>query len=265
MTSFLYEEMAWPQVRDAARAGRVCVIPVGTTEQHGPHLPLAVDSITAETFSRRAVERAAAHAVLLPRVSYSFNEHHLDFPGTIAIGWNTIIPYLVDIGRSLAHHGFRKILFVNGHGSNRPFLDIAGRLITNQTDAIAASVSWWALGEPAIGTVRESERPGGMSHACELETSVLLHFRPELVDMTKAAREIGFAKAAFHWHDLQSAPPLVFMDWWSRQSKTGVLGDPTLATAEKGRRVAECVVANLAALIEEFRARVIAERGGVHE
>ncbi|MBI3468852.1 MAG: hypothetical protein HY000_38095 [Planctomycetes bacterium] len=78
--------------------------------------------------------------------------------------------------------------------------------------------------------------------------------------MSKAVKEIGFPKSKFHWHDLQQASPLVFMDWWSRQSKTGVIGDPTLATADKGRKVTACVVANLVALIQEFRARPIGER-----
>jgi creatinine amidohydrolase len=264
MSSYLYEELTWQQARAAAQAGKVCVIPVGTTEQHGPHLPLSVDCITSQTLSRLAVERCPDDALLLPRVSYSFNEHHLDFPGTIAIAWDHIIPYLVDIGKSLAHHRFCKILFVNGHGSNRPFLDIAGRLITNQTDAIAASVSWWSLGEPAISETRESEFPGGMSHACELETSVLLHLRPDLVDMSKAVKEIGFQKSKFHWHDLNKQPPLVFMDWWSRQSSTGIIGDPTLATAEKGQKIVACVVSNLVELIQDFKRREISQRRDYH-
>jgi Creatinine amidohydrolase len=98
-------------------------------------------------------------------VYYSFNEHHMDFPGTIAVKGQTIINYVTDIGRSLAHHGFRKILLVNGHGSNVPFLDVAARNITNRTEAICAMASWWSLiPKPLLHELRESEYPGGMAH-----------------------------------------------------------------------------------------------------
>ena len=137
--------------------------------------------------SRRAVERMPREAVLMPPVYYSFNEHHMDFPGTIAVEGQTIINYVTDIGHSLAHHGFRKILLVNGHGSNVPFLDITARNITNHTDAICAMVSWWSLIPRELFTeLRESEFPGGMAHGCELETSVLLYMRPDLVQFDKA-------------------------------------------------------------------------------
>src|SRR5262245_10275546 len=183
---YRYEEFTWPEIREAVAENRVAVLPVGTIEQHGPHLPLVTDVLTATEMSRRAVEQIRTEAVLMPSVFYAFNEHHLDFPGTISVRGETFIKYVSDIGKSLAHHGFRKILLVNGHGSNVPYLDIVARNITNASEAIAAMVPWWNLvPKPLFKELRESEYPGGMAHGCELETSVLLYLRGDLVQMDK--------------------------------------------------------------------------------
>ncbi|HVW85193.1 MAG TPA: creatininase family protein [Bryobacteraceae bacterium] len=262
---YRYEEFTWPEIRDAVADNRVAVLPVGTVEQHGPHLPLVTDVLTASEMSRLAVENDPSRAVLLPPVYYSFNEHHMDFPGTIAVEGETIIRYVSDIGRSLARHGFRKILLVNGHGSNVPFLDIAARNITNQSEAVCAMVSWWSLVPKALfAELRESEKPGGMAHGCELETSVLLHLRPDLVRMEKAEKDIQFAPTEFFYWDLEAPSPIFFQEWFSRYSRTGTVGDPTKATAEKGEQFVAAVVERLCALIVEFRDRKIARRVDHH-
>lgn len=263
---YRYEEFTWPEIRGAVAENRVAVLPVGTVEQHGPHLPLITDVLTASEMSRLAVERDPKRAILMPPVYYSFNEHHMDFPGTIAVAGETIIRYVTDIGRSLSRHGFRKILIVNGHGSNVPFLDIAARNITNETPAVSAMISWWKLiPKKLLEELRESERPGGMAHGCELETSVLLHLRPDLVQMDKAEKDINFATPTefFYW-DLEGPSPVLFQEWFSRYSKTGTVGDPTKATAEKGAKFVGAVVERMCALIDEFRAREIRPRVDHH-
>jgi creatinine amidohydrolase len=265
MPKIRYEELTWPEVKEAVAQQRVCVLPVGTTEQHGPHLPLVTDVLTAAEMSRLAVEQVPDEAVLLPPVYYSFNEHHMDFPGTIAISGETIIRYVTDIGLSLARHGFEKILIVNGHGSNVPFLDIAARNITNESTAIAAMASWWSLiPKELITAQRESEYPGGMAHGCELETSVLLHLRPDLVQMDKASKDISFQHTEFFYWDLQNPSPIFFQEWFSRYSKTGTVGDPTKAKAAKGELFVNAVVERMVKLIREFRAREIAPRVDHH-
>jgi creatinine amidohydrolase len=262
---YRYEEFTWPEIREAVAENRVAVLPVGTVEQHGPHLPLVTDVLTATEMSRRAVERTPHEAVLMPSVYYSFNEHHLDFPGTIAVEGKTIINYVTDIGKSLAHHGFRKILLVNGHGSNVPFLDVAARNITNKTDAICAMVSWWSLIPKALlQELRESEFPGGMAHGCELETSVLLYLRGDLVQFDKAKRDINFQPTEFFYWDLAAPSPVFFQEWFSRYSKTGTVGDPTKATREKGRQFVEAVVERMVRLLKEFRQREIGPRTDHH-
>jgi creatinine amidohydrolase len=262
---YRYEEFTWPEVREAVTQNRVAVLPVGTVEQHGPHLPLVTDVLTSTEMSRRAVERMPEGAVLMPSVYYSFNEHHLDFPGTIAVEGPTIVNYVTDIGKSLAHHGFRKILLVNGHGSNVPFLDVAARNITLRTESICAMVSWWSLIPRELFTeLRESEYPGGMAHGCELETSVLLYLRGDLVQMDKAEKDISFQPTEFFYWDLQSPSPVFFQEWFSRYSRTGTVGDPTKASREKGERFVNGVVGRLADLIKEFREREIAARVDHH-
>ena len=262
---FRYEEFTWPEIREAVEENRVAVLPVGTVQQHGLHLPLAADALTSSELSRLAVKRAPDHAVVLPPVYYSFNEHQMDFPGTIAIEGSTVIAYVTDIGRSLARHGFRKILVVNGDGSNVPFLDIAARNVTNGTDSICALVSWWSL-IPAhlLRELRQTEYPGGMAHACELETSVLLYLRGDLVQMNKAEKDVNFERSDyFHW-DLQSPSPVVMQESFSSYSRTGTVGDPTQASSEKGRRFVEAVVERMVALLKEFRAREIRPRVDHH-
>jgi creatinine amidohydrolase len=262
---YRYEEFTWPEVKLAVSNQRVVVLPVGTVEQHGPHLPLITDVLTASEMSRLAVERISEEAVLMPPVFYSFNEHHLDFPGTIAVEGPTIINYVTDIGRSLAHHGFRKILLVNGHGSNVPFLDIAARNITNRTDAICAMASWWSLiPRELLRDLRESEYPGGMAHGCELETSVLLYLRGDLVQMNHAQKDMPVQKSEFFYWDLERPSPICFQEFFSRYSKTGTLGDPTKATLDKGRRFTEATVDALVRLIRDFRARKIEQRVDHH-
>ena len=260
----LWEEHTWPELREAAKEDRVVLLPVGTIEQHGPHLPLSTDCITSREIARCVVERIPNEAILMPQVYYSFNFHHLDFPGTIDVEGPHIIDYVTDVGKSIAYHGFRKILLVNGHGSNQPFLDIVARNITNHTEAIAAMVSWWSLADPALTEIRESEYPGGLSHGCELETSVILHFRPDLVQMEKAERDMENPKSKYFFWDLQKPSPIRFQEFFSRTSRTGTRGDPTLANREKGAKVVDCVVNNMIDLVREFRAREILPRVDHH-
>jgi creatinine amidohydrolase len=125
--------------------------------------------------------------------------------------------------------------------------------------------SWWSLIPRELFTeLRESEFPGGMAHGCELETSVLLHLRGDLVQIDKAERDISFPKTEFFYWDLQSPSPILFQEWFSRYSRTGTVGDPTKATAEKGRRFSEAVAERMVKLIREFRQRKIESRVDHH-
>src|SRR5262245_25634119 len=246
---YRYEEMSWPEVRQAVEHDPVVVLPVGTTEQHGYHLPLMVDYLCADEVARAAVERVAPRALLMHPVPYSFNEHHMDYPGTIAVDGHTVMDYVVCIGRSLAHHGFRRILLVNGHGSNVPFLDAAARLITIKTPAICALASWWTLLEPEDLAWREARFS---SHGDAMDTSMLLHLRPELVDMSLAVDEVDGIQRSKNFLRGSGGSPVLFNEFFSRNTLSGVAGQPTLATPEKGARVFAAAAARLAELLDEF-------------
>jgi creatinine amidohydrolase len=262
---YFYQDLSWPEIRDIAPTDPVVVLPVGTTEQHGPHLPLSTDYLTAGGIARGAVERIYPRALVMEAVPYSFNEHHLDFPGTIHIDVHTIIDYVAAIGTSVAHHGFRHIVLFNGHGSNVPFLDVAARMITNRTPAICALASWWSLLRKEDLTWRESPFPGGFSHGCESETSLLLYIAGDLVDMGKAVRTMDEVQTSEHiWWDLAGSSGVHFQEFFSRNTETGVQGDATVATEEKGRLLYEAATARLAAFLEEFRRREIRPRRDFH-
>ena len=258
-----YEEHSWPEIRERVKQDPLVVIPVGTTEQHGPHLPLSVDHLCAEEFALRAAAVTAPSPIVMRPITYAFNEHHLDFPGTIAIDGEVLIQTLFQIGKSLAHHGFRKIILLNGHGSNEPFVDIAARYICNHTEAICAGASWWNFLRPEDDWGAEV-LPGNDMHAGETETSLVLHFRPELVDMSQAVDSVHEQQRSDNiWH-AKTGSRVFFQEFFSRNTSTGVQGNALPASAEKGERIAGFVIPRMAAFFEEFRAREIRPRRDLH-
>jgi len=259
--SYLYADLTWPEVREAVKAQRVVVLPVGTVEQHGPHLPLDTDNLLVQSVCEEAARRAPEDALLMPVVSYGFNWHHIDFPGTIGIDATNLMNYLLDITRSVAYHGFRKILVVSGHGSNTALCDLVARRTVMETEAICASFMYGALGRDTVSEVVQSQ----VSHACEWETSLYLHVAPGRVQMDKAVKDIQSIPSKFMYRGILRPSPVSLMEWWSSFSDTGTVGDPTLASAEKGQRVFDATVEQMVLLIKEFRTRPIRPRVDHHQ
>ncbi len=259
----LYERMTWPQLREAARANRVVLLPFGAIEQHGFHLPVDVDVRIAREVCERAA-RLNPNALVMMPMAFGFETHHMDWPGTIDIDWDILVKYGVCVCSSLARHGFRRILIVNGHGSNRPILDLITRLtVIKHPDVLCAGQSWFHLGDvmKAFNEVRESDMS---SHADELETSAYLAIDADAVDMSQAVRDTTFRRSPHVWGDLasrrptpESKSPLVMFEHFSTGSISGVRGDPTSATAEKGRLLLDAAAKELAEIVDELRARPI--------
>jgi creatinine amidohydrolase len=263
MARYHYDQLSWPEIREAAGQGRVIVLPTGSTEQHGPHLPLDVDNFLCRQVCEGAAKLVPDDLLLMPQVSYGFNWHHIDFPGTIGIGWDNLVRLLLDILKSVAHHGFRKALIVNGHGSNRILVEVAARQATMDNPLICAACDYFELAREAVHQVRESPQ-GWVAHADEVETSLYLYLRPEGVRRELAQAENKMLPSEFWWQDLEGGARVGMMEWWSTFSHTGVLGDPTKATAEKGEALYRAATEQLAALIREFRARPIRPREDHH-
>ncbi len=262
----LYERLTWPEVRRAAAQERVCLIPAATLEDHGPHLPIDADLRIAAEICRRAAERAPDDIVLLPTIPHGYTPHHMDFPGPITIGWDTFTKYCTDVGTSLARHGFKRILYLNGHGSNQNLVEMAARLVALEHPDVLAAACFYLTspeGKVAIEETRESTI-GGMGHACELETSIYLAIDPDAVQMEKAVDERSFPAGPNAWMDWSDGP-LKMMPWWSAISRTGVHGDPTLATAEKGKVLLDAAVDECLAFVRELKKKPLPVRQAPRE
>jgi creatinine amidohydrolase len=254
-----YRKLLWPEVRKSVDAGRVVLIPVGAIEQHGYHLPLDMDNLAVEYVCSKAAEERSDLLMCAPPIHYGFNEHNMDFPGTISVEPEHFINYCFDVARSFAHQGFDRILFANGHGSNIHLLDTVARLVTIRSNAKCAAFSYWDLTKDAFEEVRESPYPGGANHACEYETSIYLYVEPQGVQMDKAQRDMRY-RSKYFFEDLLGGSPIRFTGWRSAQTITGVGGDPTLATAGKGEVIVRAAVAGIIELAIDFRNFPFGER-----
>jgi creatinine amidohydrolase len=256
-----YEHLTWPEVDEAVAQEKVVVLPIGSVEQHGHHLPLDVDVKLASAVCYGAGERAPESMLVLPPVSYGYCHHVMDFPGTINVSPTTFVNLLIDIGTSVAYHGFTRIVMVNGHGSNHPLVEQAGRQVTLRTGALCLNISWWQLiAEYWNEEVRESG-PGGCAHACELETSMYMHVDGEGVrrDRVRGALPDYLAfEGGTEWQKVDltlGSGPATIVEWTSQTSETGAFGAPELATEEKGRLVFDRTVERLVEMVTWFRTR----------
>ena len=260
-----YEDHTWQEIRDMDKSRMVVVQPIASVEDHGYHLRLDTDNIITKAVCKEAVENCKGTALLLPHLPYGVEAHHMDFPGTISIDYQHLIDYITDVTKSLAHHGFRKILIVNGHGSNHNPMEIASRLTNIQTEAECFSCSYWSLTTETVKEIRDSPSPGGIAHAGEFETSLYLHLKEEGVDMSRTVKEIypGFSKY-FYVDLVDGSGPATTLSWWSGYTESGVMGDATVATKEKGRLIYEAAVSNLTGLIKWMSEREKPQRKDHH-
>jgi creatinine amidohydrolase len=263
-----YGELTWPEVGEAIRRQPVVLLPFGTLEDHGPHLPLNTDNVIVEAICLEAARRTPGDMLVLPAVAYGLDEHHMDFPGTISVAIETLLAYVSDVAISVARHGFTHVLIVNGHGSNAPVADLAARKVVLETGIVCGAMSPNAaidptLAEPTLSEMRRSGA-GGVAHAGEYETALMLHLRPDLVQMDRAVREIGQIKLTYFNWDHPEPSVLSWQDWWSRMSESGVCGDPTVATAEFGRALFETTVGNFVRFVREFRTLPVRQRRDLH-
>ena len=269
-TEFRYEKLTWPEINDAVDLGKVCVVPCGAVEQHGAHLPLDVDMICPTGIAHGAGNIIADKMLVLPTVCYGYTGHVMDFPGTINNHFEHFIHHVLDITKSLAYHGFKKIVLLNGHGSNMPNLDLVARRTNLETDAECILCAWWNLltvDKKFLLRWRESKFPGGCAHACELETSLYLYLAGDDVrnDRIKSGI-ISFneEESPFNWVDLFAMGPATLVSWTSSYSDTGVLGDAELATAEKGKEAYQEAVKQLVRFVTWFKDRRKDRRRDLH-
>src|SRR5690625_1268246 len=252
------EHLTWPEAREVAqKADSVVLIPVGATEQHGPHMPLGTDSINVNWICVQAARKA--NALVAPCIRFGVSDNHMDFHGTITLAPDTLIAVMCDVVSSLHHHGFRRFLFVNGHGGNNATLDVAAiKLRAMFPEALIGNTYSAALARTASEAVSDS---GIIYHAEEMETSKSLFLTPELVDMTKSVpgREPEFMRYYHRYYEGTGDPDDVSrlvsygLPPTSTLTKTGIMGDPETSTAEKGRIIAESAEQQLCLAIEDLQ------------
>jgi creatinine amidohydrolase len=237
----------------AAADGSVLVVPVGSVEQHGRHLPVGTDTLLADAVANAAVAAVEADRPVLlgPTVPTGFSPHHLSFGGTVSPPFDGLRRHLVAVGAAGVDLGFDAVLFVNGHGGNGPLVGSAvGTLGADSDDAEVLGVTYFDLAAPFVDEVRESD-PGGMGHAGEFETSLLLYLYPEMVD--EAAYETVYREEPYDHagREMFDAGPLSVYRPFATYSESGVLGDPTLASAEKGEALFAGVRDELATILRQ--------------
>ncbi len=245
----LWQKCRRGEVQRAAAAGGLALLPIGSVEQHGPHLPLDTDSFSAFTIAVRAAEQVAEFPVLvLPPVWWGLSPYWMVFPGTLTLRAETLTEIIVDIAASVARHGFRHMVIVNGHGGNHGLMQAAAVKASSEEFRVAA-LSYWTLVADEMRALSTRDG-GGIGHAGEMETSIQLHLQPECVDMTEVkpehcvdleAYERAFARGVY-------LPPNP-----RDESPHGVYGMSHAADEEKGRRVVAAAAGELAAFVRTFR------------
>jgi creatinine amidohydrolase len=236
-----------PQLRELASKDAVVIVPIGSTEQHGPHLPTQVDCLLVGEVARRAASRAypTVPTLITPTIWSGLAEHHMSLGATLSVDFQTFFALVRGICRSLVRHGFRNVLLLNGHGGNIAALTVAVNELAVELEAPIATATYFILAQQEIGKILEVQK--GVRHACEAETSMVLALAPELVDMSlvegavgptsREVPEVTGTEASIRWRSFQS------------RTSHGAIGDPRTASAEKGDKLLDASADAVARLV----------------
>ncbi len=253
-----FEEMRSPEVNELIKKNGMVMIPIGACEEHARHLPIITDTLMAY---RACID--AANIVfpnipvsVLPSVWFGYTVAMLkNWPGTITIRPKVLIDVLYDICKSLIDMGINKILIVNGHGNNPGILDVVVRSIGDDYKVFPAYTNIFNLWDKDFIKTNRKSKEGGIGHACEIETSVILYLAEELVDMSLAdSTDIMTSNLKYCPVDFASdKKKKYFLSTWYLENPTyGGAGDPTYATKDFGEKIHKMMVDALVEVIKEF-------------
>ena len=222
-------ELHWPEVKKLDREKIVAIVPVGSMEQHGPHLPFQVDTFVSSRLAED-LERKIPEILLVPPLWAGVSAHHMDYPGSITLRARVFMDLLHDVCASLDHHGFRRIVLLNGHGGNRSSLEVLGQELFVELGLTVNTLAYWDLVPDLVKSLK-STKSNGMGHSGELETSLMLYLAPHLVNQKDIPQgvlgieEPGPTSGIKRYVNMKA------------HSEPGVIGMPSAATTEIGEKL----------------------------
>jgi creatinine amidohydrolase len=244
-----------PQMPPDSDRGRCILIPIGHTEQHGYHLPLSTDTIIIGAIANGTAVATPDLAVTLPAFPYGASTHRPSFAGTLNVGGRAFEDFWLAVVDALVQRGFRLMYLLSGHGGNCSFLVNVVKYAGERHRRIFCATAWLHtaghIAAPVVQQFRRSGR-GGMGHAGELETSYILHLRPDLTHMDRVVDETDFVATENYYMDWIEGGALIANPPWDDDTATGAYGAGSLATAENGRLWLEAAVAEKVAHVREI-------------
>jgi creatinine amidohydrolase len=243
------------EIIELARSdGSVLIVPVGSIEQHGHHLPVATDTILADAIAHVGADRIVADipVTVTPPLWSGYSPHQLSFGGTLTVQHEHLLHTLEDVVGSALQNGFDAVLLLNGHGGNTPLINSATSTIgVDHPDVDVLGATYFELAAPFIDDVRESE-VGGCAHGGEFETSLMLHLRRDLVREDRIEGEPLVEPYTHSLKDMFAGGPLGVYRPFDEYSENGAIGVPELATAEKGEELYTRLGDELAGILREL-------------
>jgi creatinine amidohydrolase len=241
---------ASPQVEQA-----VAVLPVAAIEQHGPHLPVSVDTTLVDGVIAASLPHLPAElpVLFLPTQPVGKSNEHIRFPGTLTLSAETLMRVWMEIGESVARAGFRKLVLFNSHGGQVSVMDIVARDLRTKCDLVVFSANWYTLplGEQVMGQFTPEEHRFGI-HAGDMETSMMLALRPQFVDMGQARDFKSSSQERAARYPILGNGSSAKLGWQVQDyNPMGAAGNAAIATPEKGRAVIESAGRQLALLLQE--------------
>ncbi|MBS7609123.1 creatininase family protein [Candidatus Bathyarchaeota archaeon] len=238
--------MTWPEAKEALTKADYVIIPVGSIEQHGPHICLGNDAFTTFEIVKKVVEGAypRLRLVVLPPLYYGQSEHHMAFPGTVSLRFSTFMDLIYDICSSLKRHGVRRIAVINGHGGNTGPLNLVLQYrVKKELGIQTALINWWTY----------SADIGQPTHADRFETSVSMYLLPEFVREERiekpSLKPYTISMKETGWNS-ELSPLLLNMD--ERTNTGALLPDPTLASKDLGKKFVETAVCRIIYVLEKL-------------
>ncbi len=241
----LWSELAWPKIKQCAQEGYVAILPCGTTEQHGYHLPTDVDIYDVFEVARRVAE-VVPQVVVAPPVAYGFSPSNASFPGTLTLRFHTWATLITEICGGISRAGFKKVMLLNGHGGQAQLAVATGQSIQQELGISILVVTWFQL---TAGDIEELWGVRGLNHAGEWETALQLYLRPHLAHQGEPMANPYVPPFA-----ALGAPGSSMEIAREKLSVSGVMGDPTRATAEQGKVLLERAVSKLAGVVRQYAA-----------